>query len=237
MRRILFAFALLPLFGLPAAAEPARAVVELFTSQGCSSCPPADAALADLATADDLVALSYHVDYWDYLGWRDTLASPENTRRQQLYARTFGTGSVYTPQAVLNGRRHVSGADRAAIDAGLADPPLPVAVSLVRDGDRVIAETAAGPTPAGEVVILFVWFRAAVDVTIERGENRGAALRYVNAVTAFTTAGMYHGGADRFEQPVSEAARAGADGCAVLVQEIGAGGAPGAILGAAQIRL
>ena len=90
-------------------------VVELFTSQGCSSCPPADAVLAELAEAGDVVALGYHVDYWDYLGWKDTLGSPENTARQYEYGKSFGDRSVYTPQAVINGRTHVNGAKREAV--------------------------------------------------------------------------------------------------------------------------
>lgn len=212
-------------------------VVELFTSQGCSSCPPADANLADLAKRGDVVALAFHVDYWDYLGWKDTLASAENTARQQGYAKTLGERSVYTPQAVLDGRAHVNGADAASVAAALAGQKLSVAVRLTRDGDRVVAETGAGPAPENETVIVFAWFKSDATVKVERGENRGTTIHYVNSVVSLGTTGMYHGEAGRHEMPVSEAAKAGADGVAVLVQEIGVGGAPGAILGAAQIRL
>src|SRR5262249_38071684 len=92
-----------------------RAVVELFTSQGCSSCPAADALLKRLADRDDLVALSLSVDYWDYLGWRDTLASPKFAERQRAYARARGDGAIYTPQAVVNGMAHVNGSDEGQI--------------------------------------------------------------------------------------------------------------------------
>lgn len=214
-----------------------RGVVELFTSQGCSSCPPADARFRTLADDPALVALAYHVDYWDYLGWKDTLASALNTERQNGYARSFGARSVYTPQAVLNGRTHVNGADPAAVDAALASGALSVPVRLSRQGDRIVAETGAGPDPANSAVIVFVWFRAETTVVVERGENRGATIAYANAVMARNTTGMYHGAPERHEMPVSEAEKAGADGCAVLVQEIGPDGAPGAILGAASTRL
>ncbi|MCX7303033.1 MAG: DUF1223 domain-containing protein [Hyphomicrobiales bacterium] len=94
-----------------------KGVVELFTSQGCNSCPPADKVLAELAEKGEVVALGYHVDYWDYLGWKDTLATPENTERQHLYGKAFQERSVYTPQAVINGRLHVNGARREAVRA------------------------------------------------------------------------------------------------------------------------
>src|SRR5512140_911562 len=100
----------------PAVAAEPRAVLELFTSQGCSSCPPADAVFASYAGRDDVIALSFHVDYWDYLGWNDTFASRENTDRQRSYAATRGDRQVYTPQIVVNGRDHVVGSDRLALE-------------------------------------------------------------------------------------------------------------------------
>jgi hypothetical protein len=109
--------------GVAAAQQVKRplAVIELFTSQGCSSCPPADEYLAELADRGDVVALAYHVDYWDHLGWRDTLGSPANTERQRAYGGSFGSHSVYTPQAVINGRQHMSGAKRGDIEATMRD--------------------------------------------------------------------------------------------------------------------
>ena len=107
--------------GLGAAAVPAVAgegalnVVELFTSQGCSSCPPADALLADLADRDDVLALSFHVDYWDYIGWKDPFASPQYTQRQRVYSQVFGKRYVYTPQMVVNGSFEMTGSDRAGV--------------------------------------------------------------------------------------------------------------------------
>src|SRR5919107_210452 len=123
--RLTLSFAALALAALmqPALADPPRAVVELFTSQGCSSCPPADAVLADLARRPDIVALSLPVDYWDYLGWKDTLAHPLFTARQKAYAHGRGDRQVYTPQAIVNGTKPCIGSDRAQIEALAAAGP------------------------------------------------------------------------------------------------------------------
>lgn len=210
-------------------------VVELFTSQGCSSCPPADAYLADLARQGDVVALAYHVDYWDYLGWKDNLGSPENTRRQRDYAKTFG--SVYTPQAVINGQRHATGSRRGAIGAMLetmADTVdgLTVDVAISESGERVIIDTGAAAGIAPDAHVILVYFQPKQTVAIARGENRGRTIDYYNAVTAFQTIGMWHGKAERFELPISEVANKGG-ACAVLLQAFDDRGRPGAILGAA----
>ncbi len=130
---LLAPFVLLGLATAVHAEDRPRAVVELFTSQWCNSCPPADELFGELAGRDDLVALAYHVDYWDYLGWKDAFASPENTHRQQAYAEVFG-GSVYTPQIVIDGSQHVVGSERAnvetAVAAMLQQEALPVGVSI-----------------------------------------------------------------------------------------------------------
>src|SRR5436309_92519 len=119
----------------PAHAEP-RAVIELFTSQGCSSCPPADQLLGELTNDSSLVAVSVPVDYWDYLGWKDTLADPHNTARQKAYAHARGDGQVYTPQVVVNGALHALGSDKLAIERAIAEsrknggkPVLPVTLA------------------------------------------------------------------------------------------------------------
>ncbi|TIM38087.1 MAG: DUF1223 domain-containing protein [Mesorhizobium sp.] len=121
-------------------------VVELFTSQGCNSCLPADEFFADLATKENIVALAYHVDYWDYLGWKDTLSRKENTERQYEYMRAFGNRSVYTPQAVINGRSHVNGASRREVDGALArmeksGDGMRVSIKVSRTSDRVIIDS------------------------------------------------------------------------------------------------
>src|SRR5690606_30056583 len=116
------ALMLLPFFAGTVWADDAsrpEGVIDLFTSQGCSSCPPCDEVVQEFARNPDFVALAYHVDYWDYLGWRDLMSKPESTERQYGYMRAFGSRSVYTPQVVINGRIHVNGAKRADIMDGL----------------------------------------------------------------------------------------------------------------------
>ncbi|TPM35302.1 thioredoxin family protein [Mesorhizobium sp. B2-3-5] len=213
-------------------------VVELFTSQGCSSCPPADAFFAELANKEDIVALAYHVDYWDYLGWKDTLSRKENTERQNDYMRAFGNRSVYTPQAVINGRIHVNGANRGEVNGALArmarvGEGIRVPVKVSRSGDRVIidaGDAGAGPSDAH---IVIVYFEPPQTIKIAQGENTGRKMTYWNAVTDIQTAGMWHGKAQRYELPLSEISKRG--GCAVLLQSVGKDGMPGPILGAAFI--
>lgn len=221
-------------------AEPRRptGVVELFTSQGCSSCPPADTVLGELAQDPNVVALAYHVDYWDYLGWRDTLGSRESTLRQQDYGRAFGARGVYTPQAVINGRVHVNGARKSAIAGALMKleqdgEGLIVALKASRVGDSIVIETGAEPQAAKAHLVL-VYFDEARPVEIERGENRGSMITYWNPVIGVQTAGMWHGKATRFELPANEIAKKG--GCAALLQVVSDDGTPGAILGATIIR-
>lgn len=210
-------------------------VVELFTSQGCSSCPPADAVLDELARAGAVIALGYHVDYWDYLGWKDTLGRPENTERQYQYGKSFGSRSVYTPQAVINGRVHVNGARRGDVLDTLAKfqkaGGFPVGIAISHAGGSVIIETDAAPGGEGNAHLVLVFFDPMRPVVIQRGENKGKTITYANPVTDIQAAGMWHGKATRFEFPQSEISRKG--GCAVLLQSVNSDGLPGPILGAA----
>jgi hypothetical protein len=223
-----------------AGAQRPLAVLELFTSQGCTSCPPADAILAELAQSRDVVALAYHVDYWDYLGWQDTLATADNTARQYEYSNAFGTRSVYTPQAIINGMRHVNGADREAIDETISElsakGALPVDVKLSYEGDTVVIETGAGEVPGGEAHVMLVYFNPATEVEITRGRNKGRSFTFWNSVSSFHSAGVWHGREARFEMPMSEVVKKGVGGCAVLVQTMSRDGTPGRILGAAMVR-
>ncbi len=243
IRHLLVSAAMLTaLAAIPVEAGEARqvsGVVELFTSQGCNSCPPADRVLEELAMEGEVIALGYHVDYWDYLGWKDTLGSPEYTERQYAYSRTFAERSVYTPQAVVNGRLHVNGADRRQIESYIKahaanGEAFPVGISVEEAGDSLIIQADAGDVNAlGNAHLVLVFFDKARDVKIERGENRGKTITYANIVTGIQTAGMWHGDAARFELPMSEIAKNGDGGCAVLLQVVGKDGSPGAILGAA----
>ncbi len=218
--------------------EP-EGVVELFTSQGCNSCPPADAVLEDLMRSGKLVTLGYHVDYWDYLGWKDTLASADNTERQKSYARSFGIRSVYTPQAVLNGRAHVNGAKRRSVVEALEEmrrkgEGMSVRLKVTRVDDSVMIDAEGSPDGEGNAHLVLVYFDAVRPVEIERGENKGRSVNYVNPVTDIQTAGMWHGKPVRFELPLSEIEKK-KGGCAVLLQVVSKDGLPGPILGAAII--
>jgi hypothetical protein len=235
--------AALAAFGLLAAAHdasageaPPRAVVELFTSQGCSSCPPADAYLATLAERSDVLALSFHVDYWDYLGWKDTLALPEHTERQRAYAHQRGDGKVYTPQMVVNGDRDFVGSKRYAIDAALDRAELPLDVTITRTGgtlDIVIGQDrSALGYHVPETTVRLVVFDPAVTVEIEKGENAGRTFTYRNVVRSIQPIGMWKGEKLRISLPADEVLRAEDGRCAVIVQEVRRGG-PGRILGAA----
>ncbi|MDF3152740.1 thioredoxin family protein [Mesorhizobium sp. XAP10] len=218
--------------------EKPLGVVELFTSQGCSSCPPADTLFSELAAKEDIVALAYHVDYWDYLGWQDTLGRKENTERQYDYMRAFGSRSVYTPQAVINGRVHVNGANRGEVDGALArmaksGEGMRVAVKVSRTSDRVMIDAGDAGNGPSDAHVVIVYFDPPQTVKVGEGENTGRKMTYWNAVTGIQTAGMWHGKAQRYELPMSEIAKKG--GCAVLLQSVGKDGMPGPILGAAFI--
>lgn len=215
-----------------------RGVVELFTSQGCSSCPRADSFLGELAQRGDVVALGFHVDYWDYLGWSDTLASPGNTRRQSDYAAALGLRSVYTPQMVINGRVHVKGSSRAEVEAALADldgagKGMAIDVGIRRGPDSIIVETGAATHGRGKANVLLVFFEPRTPVVIGRGENAGKTIVYWNAVAAVQAAGLWHGQPTRLEIPDTELRKKGSRGCAVLLQSMRKDGTPGPIIGAA----
>ncbi len=222
---------------VPAQAE-IKGVVELFTSQGCSSCPPADKLLAKYADRKDVLALSYNVDYWDYLGWKDTLASPDNSERQRNYAQARGDGQVYTPQAVIDGRTHAVGSDPAAIDAALAKYPdgLPVHLSLSSTGDAVTVNIdAAAENQMPHATLWLVMYDKSVSVPIDRGENSGRTITYTNVVRKLRPIAMWKGEAMSVDLPKSEIKHADVSRCAVLLQAETKDGLPGPILGAATI--
>jgi len=212
---------------LPARAGEPVTVVELFTSQGCSSCPPADRFLGELATRDDVVALTLPVDYWDYLGWKDTLASPAYTQRQHAYARNRGDRKVYTPQMVFNGRTHAVGSHGASVYAEIAaqaESEARVAVDLMVDEDTIMVK--AGALPAGmegqEATLWLFLTSKAETVAIGRGENTGATVTYHNVVRMMMPIGSWDGSAIEVALPRSDLMR-GYDGCAAILQVDGAG--------------
>jgi hypothetical protein len=217
----------------PAGAEP-RAIVELFTSQGCSSCPAADRLLGELARDPSLVAMSLPIDYWDYIGWKDTLAKPRHTVRQRFYARTRGDGDVFTPQVVINGVTHAVGNDKAAIEHAIAESrregailPLPVK-AVAADGKLEVTIAAGAEKTTGEVWLCALG--SAIPVAIARGENSGHTITYHNVVRRWVKLGDFTGTAHTFSVPVTDLE--GADAAAVIVQA-GTADRPGAMLGAA----
>ncbi|WP_288430573.1 thioredoxin family protein [uncultured Agrobacterium sp.] len=223
------------LFGHSAyAQEKLKGVVELFTSQGCASCPPADATLRKLIQNGDVVGLSYHVDYWNYLGWADSLASKENTERQYGYAKALGRNNVYTPQAVVNGRDHVKGADLQSIykrldDFKQAGEGLNVPVDTKRVGDEIEIDIGAGQ---GKADVVVAYFTREQVVDVEKGENQGKKISYWHSVYDVQTVGMWDGNAMTVKLPASVMSKAKSGGCAVLLQTTDASGNPSAIVGA-----
>jgi hypothetical protein len=226
----------------PALAEP-RAVVELFTSQGCSSCPPADKIIGDLAKDPSVIALSMPIDYWDYLGWKDTLADARFSARQKAYSQMRGDRDVYTPQVVVNGATHVIGSDRAGIESAIgdtrkADGVMSVPVSMTLAGKQITVSVAASnKVPAamhGEIWICSI--SKAVPISIGRGENRGREITYFNVVRNVLKVGDWNGNAGSWTVPLENISREGIDAAAVFVQD-GSRDRPGPMLGAAYTAL
>ena len=215
-------------------------VVELFTSQGCSACPPADKVLGQIAKDPETIALTFAVDYWDYLGWRDTYAKPEFTRRQRQYAKARADHAVFTPQAVLNGRSAVIGSRKDEIRASLdvmrdngETPSLNVTARI--EGDRVVV-TLPARDHAGEASIWIAGYLPPKTVDIGAGENRDTAVTYVNVVDRMQVVGMWSGEAATLELPLADVAPEGTAGLAVIVQAKKEG-LPGPILGATRLAL
>ncbi len=215
-------------------------VVELFTSQGCSACPPADRVLARLAKDPDTVALTFSVDYWDYLGWRDTYAKSEFTRRQRDYAKARADHAVFTPQAVLNGRSAVIGSRedeiRASLDVMRDNGESPdLAVSARIDHGRVIIDLPARQG-ADEASVWIAAYLPPRTVEIAAGENRGGSLTYTNVVDHLQVVGLWSGAAMTLELPLADVAPEGTAGLAVIVQKK-KDGLPGPIVGATRLAL
>lgn len=219
-------------------AKPQPILVELYTSQGCSSCPPADAILGQIKGREDVVSLSFNVDYWDYIGWRDTLAKRENTLRQQAYEKVLPSHRVYTPQMVIDGVRDVVGnqrkdvldaiARRAAEAAGKR-----VSISLAQTGDTVEARIATMPGIKTPATVWLAHTLSSRTVNIANGENSGRVITYHNVVRGFSAVGKWSGEAVTLELPARGVPGETIDGVAVWVQA----GDPGPVLGAAQIKL
>lgn len=207
-----------------------KAVIELFTSQGCSSCPPADALLRKYVAGNDIIALSVAVDYWDRLGWKDTFGSAENTERQRSYARARGDGEVYTPQVVINGRVHAVGSDGRKIESALQRMQSGflrdriAMTAKVRNNDVIIhlgnARTHQGALKAN-INLALVQSKGTVD--IKHGENRGRKINYHNIVRKFKTVGTWDGQAKSLRLSRKELTRDCCNSVVVLLQAANAG--------------
>ncbi len=222
MRQIIGATCMsLTLAGLPAAADPV-VVLELYTSQGCSACPPADELLNDLAAEDGVLAFSFHVDYWDYIGWTDTFGSRENGQRQKIYAKGFGERMVYTPQLVIQGQSAVVGHKASKIEEmiGKLKHRKPEAeIEAVRDGDMIRVTVAPAAQSAAASELYLVRFQPQATVRIGKGENAGREITYSNVVTDWHLAEYWDGAArEEYDLPVM-----GDQPVAVLLQRRGQG--------------
>jgi hypothetical protein len=215
------------LAAVPARAGEAPVVVELFTSQGCSSCPPADALLGELAARPDVLALAYHVDYWDRLGWRDPFSSRQATERQEQYRRLLDLATVYTPQIVVDGHWQGVGSQATAVDAAIraADRRRTVPVTLAVEHGRALV--AVGHDAAGPAAVLLVGFDRRRVTRVARGENAGRTATDADVVRGFAEIGRVDGREARFAAPIPWSC----DRLAALVQA-----ADGHIIGAATIR-
>jgi len=198
-------------------------VLELFTSQGCSSCPPADVLLQQYSKRDDVLALSYPVSYWDHLGWKDTLAKDAFNERQRSYAEARGDREIYTPQLVVNGMVHAVGSQRSAIEAAmkksarlLKEAWVPISLSLT--GGTAQLDVGAAPENGAHRSgrIWIACYSNAVTVDIGRGENTGREITYTNVVRQLLPAGSWDGQAARYAVTIPRGAAF--DGCAGFLQ-------------------
>lgn len=214
-----------------------RAVIELFTAQGCSDCPAADALLKHYLDQKDIVGLTLPVDYWDYLGWKDTLAGPRNAERQRAYAEKFGIGTVYTPQAVVNGAVEVLGSSQSEIDraiqateTALASRRVPVHFWFF--GNQIVIETgSASDSEQKEATIWLAVVQKTASVDVKTGENAGKTLTYYNVVRELTPVGLWNGRPATIRLARAAIMRPEIEDLIVLIQEA----ETGPIIGAARL--
>jgi len=219
-------------------AATADTVVELFTSQGCSSCPPADELAGQLSGQKNIVVLSMPVDYWDYLGWKDTFAQHQFSERQRSYALARGDGQVYTPQMVVNGIQHTVGSEEGSVQAAISATGAElsgkrVPLKLITSGEGITINIGAAPGGEGSAKanIILADFKSSADVSIKRGENGGRKVTYYHVVRQLRSIGTYDGKPMTLHLTMADMAAGGSDGCAVLLQQANFG----PILAAAQV--
>jgi hypothetical protein len=214
------------------------AVVELFTSQGCSSCPPADALMGELVKRPNVIALSFNVDYWDYIGWKDSLARPEFGARAKEYVERLRLQSQYTPQMVIDGLIDVAGNKRGKVE-GIVDKqvngaPKQASVAIAKGANGIGVTISEGRPPMGAARIIVLRTMSTVSVDIAKGENKGKKVTYYNAVRHISDAGIWTGKTVTLSLPLVQPDLGDkTDGIVILVQ----GATGGEILGAAQLKL
>ena len=233
MRRFISSTILLltMLVATPIVAQSNQVVVELYTSQGCSSCPPADKILSKLAERDDVIALALHVDYWDYIGWKDTYGDPSFTDRQRGYARAAGSRTIYTPQMVIGGVTHVVGNKPMDVMDGISQQRNQtgnVTLALARNGQKLSITAVSDTGKNRAMLVQLVRYLPTSSVSITRGENAGRTIEYTNIVTEWHQIKKWNG-AVPLEMAVN---LSGQEPVVVIVQSAG----NGPILAAAQLR-
>ena len=211
------------------ATQPAPVVVELFTSQGCSSCLSADAYFGELAKRPDVIALGFHVDYWNYIGWDDPFAKPWATGRQREYQDSFKTRFVYTPQVVVDGAAEAAGSDDEKCDAliGAAQTkaaPRPTLALHWRADGALAVDVGSGQSPASQPATLWlIGYDSTQTTQVLRGENEGRTITDVHPVRSYSALGKWAGWSAEFIVPAAKVKTLGNGGIAVLLQERGTG--------------
>ena len=218
-----------------AASASQPTLIELFTSQGCSSCPPADAYLIELDKRDDVIALSMHITYWDYIGWKDPFASEAVTDRQREYGRRIGRGRIYTPEIIVNGLLDAVGSRKSAvdriIDQAQVEVPAVLDIALSTTADGSLRVSIPGGHISGTATVWLARYDDEQVTRIERGENGGRTLRYINVVRELREIGTWTGQPLDIDLPLSTLIAAngdGNDGCVIIVQKDGFGQVLGA---------
>ena len=224
----------------PAFAEP-RAVLELFTSQGCSSCPPADKLVGELSKDPQFIALSLAIDYWDYLGWKDTLAIPGHGGRQRAYSRARGDRDVFTPQMIVNGSVQALGSDKAAVERAIVQSHSNAAVlalpmTMTFGDGKLTVNVPAGKINGQRAEVWLCPITKAVPVEINRGENKGRTVTYHNVVRQWIKLGDWNGAAATWTVPLKDVKIGSVDHVAVVVQS-GVASSPGPMYGAVMAAL
>lgn len=207
-------------------------ILELFTSQGCNSCPPADALMAEWAKLPGTLPLSLHVDYWDYLGWKDTFGKKGHSNRQQEYARQIGSRQIYTPQVVIDGRFQAIGSDHKAVQAALSKARKEQRIALQADrsnGSWLVRVPAAAAQ--GEAELVLCRYDRRHEVAIERGENTGRTITYLNVARAWNRFGRWSGSAASYALPDLGDVDWSKEGVVIMLQSLN-----GAILGAVDLK-